>query len=113
MVEVGGKYWLFYSGSWFNGPSYGVGYAACTGPVGPCSDRSVRGPFIGSNEEGEGPGEESLFEDSSGRWWMLYSPWFFGFDGKPNRPVAVAPIGFGSHPYIAASGKDAADAGTG
>ncbi len=103
MVEVGGRFWLFYSGAWFNGPTYGVGYASCAGPVGPCTDRSVRGPFIGSNSQGQGPGEESLFDDPSGRWWMLYSPWYYGFDAKPNRPIAVAPIGFGARPYVAAA----------
>ena len=63
MVEARGKFWLFYSGSWFNSSNYGVGYASCAGPIGPCTDQSVHGPFIGSNSQGQGPGEESLFED--------------------------------------------------
>jgi beta-xylosidase len=103
MVEVRGKFWLFYSGSWFNNPSYGVGYAACTGPIGPCTDRTTKGPFVGSNSQGQGPGEESLFEDSNGQWWMLYSPWYFGWQGSSNRPLAFAPVAFSASPYVAAA----------
>lgn len=103
MVEVGGAYWLFYSGSWFNGPGYGIGLARCAGPVGPCTDLSRTAPWLGSNRQGPGPGEESLFEDTSAQWWMLYSPWFFGVFGQKDRPIALAPLGFSAHgPYIAA-----------
>ncbi|MGC9962307.1 MAG: family 43 glycosylhydrolase [Acidimicrobiales bacterium] len=101
MVEARGRFWLFYSGSWFNSANYGVGYASCAGPIGPCADRSVQGPFIGSNTQGQGPGEESLFEDPNGRWWMLYSPWFFGFTPTGVRPIAIAPMAFTTSPYVA------------
>jgi beta-xylosidase len=102
MVEARGTYWLFYSGSWFNSGAYGVGYASCAGPTGPCTDRSTSGPLIGSNAQGNGPGEESLFESANGQWWMLYSPWFFGWEGRTNRPIAMAPIAFEHNPYVAA-----------
>jgi len=102
MVVARGTFWLFYSGSWFNGSSYGVGYATCAGPIGPCADRTTSGPFLGSNSQGEGPGEESLFEDTNGDWWILYSPWFFGWQGTSNRPLAIAPIAFKASPYLAA-----------
>lgn len=102
MVEVQDRFWLFYSGSWFNSPTYGIGFAKCAGPLGPCRDLTAAGPFIGSNGQGDGPGEESVFEGTDGRWWVLYSPWFFGFDDRSNRPLAVAPIAFTSRPYVAA-----------
>lgn len=102
MVRVRGKYWLVYSGSWFNDPRYGVGVASCAGPIGPCKDLSPNGPWIGTNEQGAGPGEESLFEDRSGQWWLAYSPWYYGFQGRTYRPVAMAPLGFGTRgPYVA------------
>ncbi len=102
MVEVRGRFWLFYSGAWFNSPNYGIGFARCAGPAGPCRDLTTRGPFIGSNSQGAGPGEESLFEQADGQWWILYSPWFFGFDGHANRPLALAPLAFKARPYVAA-----------
>jgi beta-xylosidase len=102
MVQVRGRYRLFYSGSWFNGPRYGIGVASCVGPTGPCTDRSLAGPWIGTNDQGSGPGEESILEDPSGQWWMAYSPWYFGYLGGTNRPVAMAPLGFGADgPYVA------------
>jgi beta-xylosidase len=102
MVEARRHYWLFYSGSWFNTPAYGLGIASCKGPIGPCTDLSVAGPWLGTNDQGQGPGEESVFEDRGGNWWILYSPWYFGYLGHNHRPVAMAPIGFGQDgPYVA------------
>ncbi|MGA2208424.1 MAG: glycoside hydrolase family 43 protein [Acidimicrobiales bacterium] len=102
MVVARGRYWLFYSGSWFNNTGYGIGYARCSSPTGPCTDISVNGPFIGSNKEGVGPGEESLFEGTNGDWWLLYAPWYFDWLGRANRPIAIAPVAFGARPYVAA-----------
>jgi beta-xylosidase len=102
MVQARGHYFLFYSGAWFFSGAYGIGYATCKGPIGPCTDRTKKGPFVGSNKQGRGPGEESLFIDPKGQWWMLYSPWCSGFKGRPNRPLAIAPIAFKASPYIAA-----------
>ena len=73
MVEVGGTYWLFYSGNWFNQDAYAIGVARCRGPAGPCADTTPQ-PLLSSNVQGAGPGEESVFSDGSGVW-MLYSPW--------------------------------------
>ena len=39
MVFAGGRYWLFFSGNWFNEPHYGIGLAQCAGPAGPCGPR--------------------------------------------------------------------------
>ena len=65
MVEAWGTYWLFYSGNWYFSPEYGIGVAACQSPFGPCTDVSTK-PFIGSNHQGLGPGEESVFQDAGG-----------------------------------------------
>jgi hypothetical protein len=102
MVLAGGHYWLFYSGGWFNQPGYGIGVALCAGPAGPCADLSPR-PWLGSNAQGAGPGEESLFHDASG-WWMVYAPWASRAPNPtPPRPVAIVHVGFGPlGPYLAA-----------
>jgi hypothetical protein len=102
MVEAWGSYWLFFSGNWYDATSYGIGVAACQTPFGPCSDLSPK-PFIGSNLQGQGPGEESLFEDGSGVF-VLYNP-FRANDPGPviPRPAVMARLGFTAQgPYVAA-----------
>ena len=102
MIEAWGTYWLFFSGNWYYSPSYGIGVAACQSPFGPCSDPEP-GPFIGSNHQGTGPGEESLFRDGSSVY-LLYNP-FRANDPGPviPRPVAMARLGFTPQgPYLAA-----------
>jgi beta-xylosidase len=102
MVLVRGVYYLFYSGGWFNQPSYAIGVARCAGPVGPCIDTSPE-PLMSSNAQGAGPGEESVFSDAAGVW-LLYTPFrsTLPLPGPP-RPVAMTHLGFGpSGPYVAA-----------
>jgi beta-xylosidase len=102
LVLVRGAYWLFYSGGWFNQPGYAIGVARCAGPFGPCADTSAT-PLLGSNAQGVGPGEESVFANAAGLW-LAYTPFrsTLPLPGPP-RPVAVAHLGFGpSGPYLAA-----------
>ena len=102
LVLVRGVYYLFYAGGWFNQPGYAVGVARCAGPLGPCGDVSAS-PLLGSNAQGEGPGEESVFADAVGVW-LLYTPSrsTLPLPGPP-RPVAMAQLGFGpAGPYLAA-----------
>jgi beta-xylosidase len=102
IVLVRGNYFLFYSGGWFNQPGYSIGAARCAGPLGPCADTSSA-PLLGSNAQGQGPGEESVFANAAGLW-LLYTPFSstLPLPGPP-RPVAMAHLGFGpSGPYLAA-----------
>jgi len=101
MVLENGRYWLFYSGNWYNQPSYAIGVAACMGPAGPCT-KPYPLPFLRSNAQGAGPGEESLFMDPNGTW-MVYAPLAVHYRTPTTRPVALAHIGFNaSGPYLAA-----------
>jgi beta-xylosidase len=99
---VKGTYYLFYSGGQYNTPGYAIGLARCAGPLGPCHDTTTT-PLLGSNLQGWGPGEESVFANNAGIW-MLYSPWFANpSNSGPPRPVALAHLGFGPDgPYLAA-----------
>jgi beta-xylosidase len=100
VVRVDGRYWLFYSGNWFNQPAYGIGVAECDGPAGPCT-KHRSGPWLGSNAQGAGPGESSLFHDRTG-WWILYGPWAVDFEASTPRPAALARVAFGpAGPYLA------------
>jgi beta-xylosidase len=99
MVAAAGHYWLFYSGNWFNQPAYGIGVARCDGPAGPCT-KTLPQAWLGSDRQGQGPGEGSLFHDANG-WWMVYAPWSAQAGQNVVRPVALAHIGFtAAGPYI-------------
>jgi beta-xylosidase len=101
MVLWSHRYWLFYSGNWFNQPYYAIGMAECAGPSGPCSKPSPR-PFLASNAQGQGPGESSLFSDDNGLW-IVYGPLAVRYRTDTPRPVALAHIAFdASGPYLAA-----------
>ena len=102
MVEAWGTYWLFFSANWYYSTSYGIGVAACETPFGPCSDVSPK-PFIGSNRQGLGPGEESVFEKGTNVY-LVYNP-FRADDPGPviPRPAVMARVGFTPEgPYLAA-----------
>jgi predicted GH43/DUF377 family glycosyl hydrolase len=107
MVEVNHAYWLLYSANWFNQPAYGIGMAFCATPAGPCADTSDQ-PFLGTNLQGQGPGEASFLRNSSGIW-MLYSP-IRATSTFPDRPVYITRVGFApsTGPYLAAGGPPGA-----
>jgi hypothetical protein len=76
--------------------------ATCQGPQGPCSD-TARAPFLASNSQGRGPGEESLYQQD-GVTWLLYSPNAV-FGSYLYRPLAVARVSDGPHgPYLSTFG---------
>jgi hypothetical protein len=105
MVEVDGTYWVFYSGNWYNHPEYAIGAARCAGPAGPCADTSPS-PLLGTNLQGDGPGEASVFKGPTGVW-LLYSP-RRSLAPKPDippRPVDITRLGLApGGPYLAAGG---------
>ena len=101
LVLEHGSYYLFYSGGWFNQPGTPSAPPAATDrsdPVTTCPP-----PLLGSNAQGQGPGEESVFANAAG-FWLLYTPFSstLPLPGPP-RPVALAHLGFGpAGPYLAA-----------
>lgn len=100
LVLAEGRYWLFYSANWFNQPMYGIGVAECDGPAGPCR-KPWTTAWLGSNDQGAGPGESSLFQDERG-WWIVYAPLAIRFEADTRRPVALAHVAFGpAGPYLA------------
>jgi len=102
MIEASGAYWLFFSANWYNSTNYGIGVAECQSPLGPCTD-SNPAPFLGSNWQGLGPGEESLYQ-AGGAVYLLYNPFRASAPGPViDRPVMMARIGFTpTGPYLAA-----------
>jgi Glycosyl hydrolases family 43 len=82
MVRDGTTYYLFYSGGQWNTANYAIGYAVCTGPLGPCH-KPIDHPWLGSNFTAQGPGGQEFFTDQSGQLWMVLHAWVSGKVGYP------------------------------
>jgi beta-xylosidase len=99
MVHTAGRYWLFYSGNWYDTVHYDVGLARCRTAVGPCTAVGD-GPWAYAHLLGPQPGEGSIYHGAIG-YWFLYSPWDLKHLRSRTRPVAVAHFGFGrGGPYV-------------
>ena len=104
MVRAGDEYVLFYSGGLWNGADYGVGYALCDGPAGPCG-KPFDGPILHSDASRLGPGGESLFTDPSGDVFMAYSAWdgpssSFSYADGGYRSLWIAEVTFDGSPIV-------------
>ncbi len=95
LVLADGGYYLFYSGGNWMDARYGVVYAVCAGPSGPCAKPTDR-PLLTSAGPVVGPGGEWAFQDASGQWWMAYAAWTAGNVGYPfgARSLRMDPLCF-------------------
>jgi beta-xylosidase len=94
MFVVQGQYFLFYSGNNWDSADYAIGWAACQGPLGPCTKPSGT-PLLASGPAFAGPGGPALFTDPSGRILMAFHAWAPGAVGYPNsRDLYVRPLTF-------------------
>lgn len=100
LVHVGDRYLLFFAGNSSAGDDNGIGLALCKEPGGPCTS-PYAGPWLGSNAQGAGPGEESVYTQN-GITWMLYTPHGLYYSLAVPR-LAAARIAFTGTgmPYIA------------
>lgn len=81
MVEQGGAYVLFFSANDFGWrstqrvSSYGIGYATCQGPLGPCTD-APNNPFLASTSQPclSGPGHQTVFQ-AQGQQYLAFHSW--------------------------------------
>ena len=81
MLERGGAYVLFFSASdyaWHDTQrvsNYGIGYATCEGPLGPCTD-APNNPFLASTFQPclSGPGHQTVLQ-SGGREFLAFHSW--------------------------------------
>jgi hypothetical protein len=75
---AGGGWWLFYSGSLFDTPSYATGLAYCPDLEGPCRESSAQ-PFLTTltlKEQGQSaPGGLETFRDGDGAQWAVFDTW--------------------------------------
>ena len=70
-----GSYVLFYSGGWWEGATYAIGYASGSGPLGPFRKETETGPWLASEDDMAGPGGAEVFKDAQGGWRIAFHAW--------------------------------------
>jgi beta-xylosidase len=100
LVLQDGVYYLLYSGNWWEGGNYALGFAVCDGPGGPCQ-KPLDEPFFAlptSRVGGEiGPGGGSFFRDHDGNLWIAYHAWrspSAGYASGGQRRLSIARVDF-------------------
>jgi hypothetical protein len=73
--QSSGRWWVVFSTGNFSDidPTYEIVAAPCKGVAGPCNINQVV-DLVSTNEQGKGPGEESVSIDRYGQAWMPYNP---------------------------------------
>lgn len=97
MIKDGGRYYLFYSANWWESQHYGIGYATCSSPSGPCEKKTLNAPFITAKDAVQGPGGQDFFTDTSGKRWMSYHAWTspkIGYSNGGVRSLRIDPLEF-------------------
>ncbi|MFL6160731.1 MAG: glycoside hydrolase family 43 protein [Jatrophihabitantaceae bacterium] len=105
MVARPGHYTLFYSANDYASDRYGIGYADCRGPLGPCTD-AADASLIASNDFAAGPGHCFVLQSPDGDWWMLYHAWPPSAIGAqdPGRLLWLEPVSWqGGTPSVHSS----------
>jgi len=97
MAFVNGAYYFFYSSNAFQTAFDAMGYATCSGPLGPCQD-SVNNPVLLSGSGMTGPGGPTLFNAPDGRLLMAFDAWpgQVGYNNGGYRALYMASVSFGA-----------------
>lgn len=74
MLKHNSKYYLFYSGNWWESHEYAISYAVCESVLGPC-EKPLSEPWFQYNTQVAGPGGPAFFTDINGNVWMAYHAW--------------------------------------
>ena len=77
VVKHNDRYYLFYSGNWWESHEYAVGYAVCETALGPC-EKPLDEPWFQYEAPVMGPGGQAFFTDPNGNLWMAYHAWTGG-----------------------------------
>jgi beta-xylosidase len=105
MVAHGSAFVLFYSANDYASANYGIGYASCRTPLGPCVDKS-NASLVASNDAAAGPGHCYVVTTPQGRTELLYHAWPPDAIGStsPGRQLWLEPITWtGDVPSVHAS----------
>jgi hypothetical protein len=106
MIQDHDHFWLFYSGSLWGHPTYGIGIARCDSVMGPCT-KPLDHSWVASHADGvrdQGPGGEDFYQTGS-IVWMVHHGLAPGQSGNSaQRRLYVDLIAFpnGGLPHVAA-----------
>jgi beta-xylosidase len=96
MVKHDDKYFLFYSGNWWESHQYAIGYAVCKTAKGPC-EKPLNEPWFDYEPPVMGPGGQTFFTDAEGNLWMAYHAWSganVGYSGGGKRTLHIDLVTF-------------------
>jgi beta-xylosidase len=91
MVKSGSTYFLFYGANDWNSAKSAIGYATCSGPLGPCQNKSTSGPWFATGAGGTapiGPQGPTIFTDVAGNRRLGFAAWK-GVVGYPSGVRAL------------------------
>jgi beta-xylosidase len=74
MVVHDGAYVMLYSANNYASADYGIGWASCVGPLGPCTDQSDRA-LVATSPVAAGPGHCAPVTLADGSTWLLFHAW--------------------------------------
>jgi beta-xylosidase len=97
-----GAYYLFYGANRWNSAAAAIGYAACTTPLGPCTDVTSDAPWLASMPTALGPSGPHIFRDVDGKQRIAYHAWDGCIGSLPcNRSLYFGALAFtGGRPLI-------------
>jgi len=78
MFHANDTYYLFYGANNWGSPTAGIGYATCLTPLGPCTEKSLTAPWLGSSGQYQGPAGPTVFVDATGSARIAYHAWTGG-----------------------------------
>jgi hypothetical protein len=107
LVHYEGHYLLFYSGNIWHSTAYGIGWADCASPSGPCTKMTPDTPLRTSDPtEGEnGPGAAMGFLDGNGRLQLAYQYWNPPYSDYPTDPGCDGTDPDTGQPYCVSQGQ--------
>jgi hypothetical protein len=93
------SYYLFFSGNNFASTAYGVGWASCSGPAGPCTDQTLASdsPILSSGPGLSGAGGPDVLTLPSGQAVLAFAGWqgqTIGYLSCGIRPMYEADLAF-------------------
>jgi beta-xylosidase len=96
IVRNGSNYYLFYGANNWNSSSSGIGYATSRTLLGPYTNQSRYGPWLGSTGKATGPQGPMVFTDRSGATRMGFAAWSgpAGYQNGGVRALWIGTLGF-------------------
>lgn len=105
MVRYKGQLYVFYSGNIWHSDRYGIGYATCSSPAGPCEKKTQSVQWKGTSGDENGPGGATPFLDASGNLQLAYQYWNPPYSDYPTNPGCDGIDPKTGQPYCVSQGQ--------